>query len=243
MDGGPFVDECLRRAKIGLVLQVRHTFRNTVKGCHKVLLESNLLLILLAALVASASPGPATLAIAGTSMAFGRPSGLSLASGITTGSLIWSVSAALGLGAVMLANAWVFEVIRYFGAAYLMFLAYKSARSAFSRKEIETKSMTGSKATLFTKGLLLHVTNPKAILFFGSLYSLGVPAGSSIGELAIVIAAVGIQSLVVFHGYAILFSSMAMTRLYLRLRRWFEGAFAIGFGAASFKILTARLQS
>ncbi len=85
------------------------------------------------------------------------------------GSLIWSISAALGLGAIMLANAWVFEIIRYFGAAYLMYLAYKSARSAFSSK--------------------------------------------------------------------------AMTRLYLRLRRLFEGAFTIGFGAAGFKILTVRIQS
>ena len=207
------------------------------------LLDINLPLILLAALVASASPGPATLAIAGTSMGSGRTSGLSLASGITTGSLMWSVSAALGLGAVMLANAWMFEVVRYFGAAYLMFLAYKSARSALSRKDIATKPMTGSKSRLFTKGLLLHVTNPKAILFFGSLYSLGIPVGSSIGDLAIVIIAVGIQSVLIFYGYAILFSSKAMTRVYLRLRRWFEGAFAIGFGAASFKIITAKIQS
>lgn len=207
------------------------------------LLDINLPLILIAAVVASASPGPATLAIAGTSMASDRISGLALASGITVGSLMWSISAALGLGAIMLANAWIFEVIRYFGAVYLMYLAYKSARSAISSKEINVKSVTGSKSALFTKGLLLHVTNPKAILFFGSLYSLGIPAGSSIQDLTIVIAAVGIQSFVIFHGYAILFSSAVMTRFYIRLRRWFEGAFAIGFGMASFKILTARFQS
>ena len=144
------------------------------------LLDINLPLILVAAFVAGASPGPATLAIAGTSMASGRTSGLALASGITAGSLIWSISAALGLGAIMLANAWIFEIIRYCGAAYFMFLAYKSARSAISSKKINVKSMAGSKSVLFSKGLLLHVTNPKAILFFGSLYSLGVPARASI---------------------------------------------------------------
>ncbi|MCD0504670.1 LysE family transporter, partial [Bordetella petrii] len=63
----------------------------------------NLTLILAAALVASASPGPATLAIAGTSMAHGRRAGMAMASGITTGSLCWSCMAAFGLGAVMLA--------------------------------------------------------------------------------------------------------------------------------------------
>lgn len=206
-------------------------------------LEVNLPLILLAAFVASVSPGPATLALAGTSMASGRTSGLALASGITTGSLMWSIAAALGLGAVMLANAWVFEMIRYFGAAYLMFLAYRAARSALSQKDIATRSFTGSKPTLYAKGLALHLTNPKAILFFGSLFSLGIPPGTEVAQLAIVIAAVGLQSFLVFHGYALIFSSQAMTAVYLRLRRWFEGAFAIGFGAASLKILTAKVQA
>ncbi len=129
------------------------------------ILEINLYLILVAALVTSASPGPATLAIAGTSMARGRLSGLSLASGITLGSLVWSVSAALGLGALMLANAWILEIIRYLGALYLLFLAYKSARSALSKKDIAVKSVSGEKPALFVKGFLLHIANPKAILF------------------------------------------------------------------------------
>lgn len=207
------------------------------------LLELNLPLILLAALVASISPGPATLALAGTSMASGRASGLALASGITTGSIMWSVSAALGLGALMLANAWVFELVRYFGAAYLMYLAYKAARSALSDKALATKSFAGGKRTLFAKGLALHLTNPKAILFFGSLFSIGLPPDTGSQELALVIAAVGFQSFLVFHGYALIFSSQAMTQFYLKLRRWFEGAFALGFGAASFKILTTKVQT
>lgn len=203
--------------------------------------EIDLPLILIAALVAVASPGPATLALAGTSMASGRAAGLALASGILTGSFFWSVTAAAGLGTLMLANAWIFEALRYFGAAYLMFLAFKSARSALSRKALATRSLSGGGRALYRKGLLLHLTNPKAILFFGSLYSLGVPPDAGFADLSIVILAVGLQSFVVFHGYALLFSSARMTRLYLRLRRWFEGAFAIGFGAAGFKILTAKI--
>ena len=92
--------------------------------------DINLLLILGATLLAVASPGPATLAIAGTSMQQGRAPGLALAAGVATGSFIWSISAAFGLSAVMQANAWLFEVVRYFGAGYLMYLAYRSAKSA-----------------------------------------------------------------------------------------------------------------
>ena len=105
--------------------------------------DVNLLAILLAALAASLSLGPASLAIAGTSMARGRRAGLFLTAGIIVGSLAWSIAAALGLGAIMLANAWVFEIIRYAGAGYLIFLALKSARSALSQKAVETKTIGG----------------------------------------------------------------------------------------------------
>ena len=205
--------------------------------------EVNLPLILLAAFMTSASPGPATLAIAGTSMASGRRYGLALAAGITTGSLCWSVAAALGLGALMLANAWAFEFIRYAGAAYLLFLAYKSARSAMRKGDAPPSAIAG--ATLgktYARGLALHLTNPKAILFFGSLYAIGMPPGAPAGELAKVIAAIGVQSFVIFHGYALLFSNGAMARLYARLRRWFDGVFAVAFGIAGFKVLATRLN-
>lgn len=203
----------------------------------------NLPLILLAALIATGSPGPSTLAIAGTSMKSGRRFGLALASGITTGSLTWSTAAAFGLGAVMLANAWVFEAMRYAGAGYLIYLAFKSAKSAMTPGDLEAKGgRYSSFRRAYGKGLALHLTNPKAILFFGSLYAVGVPAQASPMQLATVILAVALQSAVVFHGYALLFSSAPMIKGYMRLRRWFEGIFAIAFGAAGLKILTARLH-
>lgn len=204
--------------------------------------DINLPAILLAALIAVASPGPATMALAGTAMASGRRAGLALAAGITTGSLIWSVTAALGLSTMMLTHAWVMELVRYAGAGYLLFLAFKAARSALSSWQAATKALAGPGPALYVKGLMLHLTNPKAILFFGALYSLGVPQGSSAQGLALVVAAVGLQSALVFHGYALAFSTQRMGRLYLRLRRWFEGVFAVAFGLAGLKLLTATLS-
>jgi threonine/homoserine/homoserine lactone efflux protein len=205
--------------------------------------DVNLTLILLAALVATASPGPATLAIAGTSMASGRRYGLALAAGVTTGSLTWSVAAAAGLSAVMIANAWAFEILRYAGAGYLLFLAFKSARSALAPGAPALRLVaTPTLKAAYRRGLVLHLTNPKAILFFGSLYAVGVPAGSSPETLALVIAAIGLQSLLLFHGYALLFSSPPLTAGYTKLRRWFEVVFAVAFAAAGLKILTARLS-
>ncbi|UWQ83475.1 LysE family translocator [Leisingera caerulea] len=203
----------------------------------------NLVLILAAAFLGAVSPGPATLTIAATSMQHGRKPGLALAAGVCTGSLIWSVSAAFGLGAVMLANAWMFEAVRYIGAGYLMYLAIRSARSALRPGAPPLRaSAVPTLRSAYGKGLALHLTNPKAVLFFGSLYAIGLPPGTPVSALLVVMAAIAVQSTLIFHGYALLFSSQEASRIYLRLRRGFEAAFAAAFGAASWQILAARFS-
>ncbi|MBD8877324.1 LysE family translocator [Roseibium polysiphoniae] len=199
-------------------------------------------LIFSVALLALATPGSATLAIAGTSMALGRKHGMALAFGVLCGSLTWSITAALGLGTLMLANAWVLEVIRYVGAGYLIFLALKSARAAFSPAEKQVSPIqVHSGSSAFRKGYALHLTNPKAILFFGSLYSVGVPPNSSFAELLPVIVMIGMMSTTVFLGYGWLFAVPALRNGYARLHRWFNGLFAIVFGGVGLRLLTARM--
>lgn len=205
--------------------------------------EINLSLILVAAFIATVSPGPATLAIAATSMKSGRPHSLALAAGVITGSWSWSVAAALGVGAIMLANVWMFEALRYFGACYLLFLAYKSARAALtSSNNTSSFIAVSSLRHAYAKGLALHLTNPKAVLFFGSLFSIGMPAEASFQSLLFVSAAVGLQSMILFLGYAVLFSWQPMITGYQKLRRWFEAVFALAFGAAGLKILATKLD-
>ncbi len=202
---------------------------------------SMLALILMAAFVSTASPGPATLMIAGTSMQQGRLFGLATASGVLTGSLIWSACAAMGMGALMLRHAWLFEAARYAGAAYLLYLAWRSARSALQPvSERAPPALVGSMGKAYLRGLALHLTNPKAILFFGSLYAIGLPADTTYAGLMTVIAAIGLQSFVIFHGYALIFSTPAIARGYGRMRRSFEAVFAVLFGVAGLKVLLSR---
>ena len=205
--------------------------------------QLDLPLILSAAFVGAASPGPTTLALVGTALEQGRVKALILASGVTCGSLTWSIAAALGLGAVMLANAWVFEVIRLLGAGYLAWLAFRSARAALRPGQATARALgSGSRLATFAQGYGLHITNPKAILFLGSLYALGVPADAAPSQLALVVALVGLQSFAVFHGYALIFSHRRAAALFLVARRWLDGLFAFAFGWASFKVLTAKLS-
>ena len=202
--------------------------------------ELNWPLMLGAGIIASASPGPATLSIAGTSMRHGRRAGLSLSAGIMAGSYIWSATAAFGVGAILLAHVWMLETVRYCGGAYLLWLALKSLRSAMvpgAGKIADIPAPYGH----FMASLALHITNPKPILFFGMLFSIGVPAGTSAGELALVVIIIGLNNAAVFFTYAFLFSDGTTARPYARARRWFESVFVALFGLTGVQILTMRL--
>jgi threonine efflux protein len=199
-------------------------------------------LFMVAWAIAAGSPGPATLAIAGTSMNRGRAAGITVAAGIVCGSATWGLAAALGLSALMAANAWVMEVMRYFAAAYLLFLAFKAMRSALTDKPMMAVAAgQGGLPRLYVKGLLIHLTNPKAVLGWGAMFAIAVPVGASQIAVFETYAALLSVSCCVFFGYAVLFSTGVFARGYQRLRRWFEGTFAVLFGLAGLKILTARL--
>lgn len=85
--------------------------------------EVDYLLIIAAVFLSIVSPGPATVAIASASANNGHAHGSILAFGIASGGFVWSCAAAFGLSALLYTNIWLFELMRYFGAGYLLFLA------------------------------------------------------------------------------------------------------------------------
>ncbi len=202
----------------------------------------NLFVLLTIALVTMSSPGPATLAILSTSMSAGRRAGLAVAGGILCGSVFWSVLAAMGTGALMASNAWVLEAVRLLGVIYLSFLAIKAGLSALKAKVPEAVERPPVSLKLaFTKGLMIHLTNPKAIFLFGSLYALGVSPDATPVDLALLIASLALLAAMIFLGYALLFSSRPVSEAYLRYRRPIQGVFALVFGGAAIKLALSRL--
>ncbi len=186
-------------------------------------------------ILAGGSPGPA--------MTAGRRSGLAFALGILAGSAAWGIAAALGLSAVMLANVWLFEIIRYAGVAYLAWLALKALRAAWvGGAAAGGTPFSGSFRSLVAKGAGIHITNPRAILSWGSIYAIALPPDAGPSSVFLVFALLYAGSILIFIGYAFLFFNARSVAAYGRARRWFDLAFAGFFGFASFKILTARLQ-
>jgi len=176
-------------------------------------------------------------------MAAGRRSALAFAIGILAGSAMWGIAAALGLSAIMLTHAWLFDVVRYAGAAYLGWLAFRALRSALTSDAAAKLGtpFTGSAKALFLKGAAIHVTNPKAVLGWGSIFAIVAPADATPALLFGYYGLLYAGSILVFLSYALLFSSARVVAAYAKARRGFDLAFAGVFGVASYKILTARL--
>ncbi len=200
----------------------------------------DLFIILLAWIIGGGSPGPATLAISATAMTHGRKAGVVIAAGVVAGSACWGVAAGLGISSLMVANVWLFELVRYLGAAYLLYLAIKSLKSAINPSD--SQQMKASSNKLFVKGLLLHLTNPKAILGWGSVYAIALPADAGLWAVVNLYLILITASTIVFIGYGFLFSAPVVSNTYRRLKRWFELAFGILFGAASIRLLTSRVE-
>jgi threonine efflux protein len=201
----------------------------------------HLLLVYAAYLVAVASPGPSTMSIMGVAMNHGRGPALALAMGVVTGIVFWAVLAATGISAVLIAYAEAVFVIKLAGGAYLLYLAWNAARSALvadDRRMQAFPKVTGK--SLYRRGLLIHLTNPKAILGWIAIMSLGLKANASTNMLpAILIGCVSI-GLVVNLGYAVLFSTATMGTAYRKSRRWIEATLAALFGYAGLRLLLSR---
>lgn len=204
-----------------------------------------LVVLIIAWMVAGGSPGPATLVIAGTAMRRGRAAGLAVASGIVTGSAFWGVAAALGMSVLMLRHIWLFETLRYVGALFLIYLAYKALRSAMrSDGTAQINALDDLRpGRLWAKGALIHLTNPKAILGWGAVFAVAVPPTAPAAQIWQTYGMLIIASSVVFFGYAFLFSSERMIRAYTRARRWFEATFGLLFGASGLTLLLVRGQT
>jgi len=124
-----------------------------------------LALFLLAALTLLLIPGPAVLYIVTRSAQHGRRAGFASVLGVEAAGLVHALAAALGLSAILLASATAFEIVKYAGAAYLVYLGI---RTLLSRDEPPAKSPpAGTRlGSHFGRGMLVNLLNPKTALFF-----------------------------------------------------------------------------
>ncbi|AXK61619.1 MULTISPECIES: LysE family translocator [Burkholderia] len=188
--------------------------------------SANLLLAYTAYFVGTASPGPSNLAIMSVAANHGRKAALVFALGVSAALLAWSK---------------LLVAIKLFGGVYLLWLAFKSGRTAWSPNAAATlKTTPGQRLSRFyARGAMLHLTNPKAILVWVSIVALS-SNGSGASHGAVVPGCIAIGCMV-FGGYALVFSTDGARRLYVRGRRAMEACLAVVFGLAGIRLLASNV--
>jgi threonine/homoserine/homoserine lactone efflux protein len=126
---------------------------------------STLLVFAAASLALFVVPGPSVLYIVTRSVAQGRAAGLVSMLGVHTGSVVHVAAAALGVSALLASSATAFTVVKYLGAAYLVWLGVQKLRSKPAGDE-PTKAPPVSGWRLYTQGVVVNVLNPKTAIFF-----------------------------------------------------------------------------
>ncbi|MFT4717082.1 MAG: amino acid exporter [Paracoccaceae bacterium] len=202
-----------------------------------------ILLAYSAFLLAIASPGPNILAVIGTSMGVDRQSGISLALGVAIGSFTWAILTVFGLSALLASYASALLFIKIFGGAYLLWLAYKSFKSAASTHDIKATTLAGGRRTplgYFRRGYIIQMTNPKAALSWIAIISLGLKEGAPLWVGAAIVVGTFILSVSIHTLYAVAFSTPTMVRLYANSRRVIQGVLGTFFAFAGLRLLTSR---
>ncbi|EBA12320.1 LysE family translocator [Roseobacter sp. CCS2] len=202
-----------------------------------------ILLAYSAFLLGIASPGPNVLAVMGTSMSVGRPSGIALAMGVAIGSFTWAVLTAFGLSALLATYASALLLIKLFGGAYLLWLAYKAFKSAASPHDIEASELKGGRRTALgylRRGYIIQMTNPKAALSWIAIISLGLQNDAPFWVAAVIVVGTFILSIICHLLYALAFSTPVMVRIYGKARRVIQGILGTFFALAGLKLLTSR---
>jgi threonine/homoserine/homoserine lactone efflux protein len=126
---------------------------------------STLLLFAVAATVLIVIPGPAVMYIVARGVDQGRRAGVVSALGVNAGSFVHVVAATLGLSAILVSSAVAFSVVKYAGAAYLIYLG---ARTLMRREklDVDVSAPPLPLGRVFYQGVLVNVFNPKVAIFF-----------------------------------------------------------------------------
>ncbi len=175
---------------------------------------SMLLVFASACLVLTATPGPDMLLVASRSLSQGRAAGLLTYAGIAAGSYCHAIAAALGLSQLLIAVPAAYEAIRWAGAAYLLYLAWKAIRATPAAFALDPSAGRRPLARIFVDGFLTNLLNPKVALFVLALFPQFVrpEAGSILVQMLVLSTILNGMGLVV-NGAVILLSGHLGWRL------------------------------
>ena len=199
---------------------------------------STLILYAGAAAILVFTPGPNTLYIIARSVNQGRTAGLVSSLGVEAGTLIHIIAAAFGISALLVSSALAFNVVKYAGAAYLIYLGIKTLLTREKPAAAETVEAKSLRRT-FSQAVLVNVLNPKSALFFFAFLPqfIDPERGAAATQILFFGAIVVVLGFTSGSLYSLLAGSVGNVLRgnlkFLRAQRYFAGSVYIGLGAAT----------
>ena len=165
---------------------------------------STFLYFLIASMLLTIAPGPDIMYLLAKSLADGARSGISLALGLATGLIFHTSLVIIGVAAIIQQSPLAFAILKYAGAAYLLYLAW-GAFHAQGDLKLNAVNKSGSYFKLYRRGVIMNVLNPKVLLFFLAFLPQFVNLNSDSVSLQIAFLGFifGLQTLVIFSLVAI----------------------------------------
>lgn len=184
-------------------------------------------------LMAAASPGPSFVLVAQTAVGSGRRAGLLAAFAMMLGALIWAAAALYGLQALFARFEWLYLAMRIGGGLYLLYLAlmlWRHAPEPLPEPSAAGDKTTGDKTTGdktgavqgFVRALLLQLSNPKVMVFFGSIFLALLPAHPPTGMQIATLAIVAFNEFTWYALITLLFSGGPARAIYRRAKFWLD---------------------
>lgn len=200
----------------------------------------------IAALVVAVAPGPDNLFVLTQSATHGSKAGFCVICGLCTGIVLQITLLVLGVSALIVASPKAFFVMQCMGAAYLLYLAYKSFQvrsGVVLSEEQNTKSKDLGARKLYLRGIIMNITNPKAVLFALSFIPPAVKMDSPLNpttQMIVLGAEFILATFIVFGTVALL--AGAVKRFLLnspkanRNLNWFSGVVFVLLAVALFAV-------
>ncbi|MDZ4723816.1 MAG: LysE family translocator [candidate division Zixibacteria bacterium] len=199
--------------------------------------SSQLLLFMTATLLLNITPGPDMLYVATRSISQGKIAGTVSALGIGGGCVVHCLAAAFGLSALFMYSATAFDVIKYIGAGYLIYLGIRALTAKQSAPSSGVRYAKAPLSQIFWQGVLTNILNPKVALFFLAFLPQFTHSDSTSPALEILILGTifNISGTIVNIIVALVFG-LAGQRLvqkpsFWQFQRWITSAVFIGLGA------------
>ncbi len=201
-----------------------------------------LFIITLAHLLAAASPGPDFVLVSQQTLSNGKKAGLLCSLGISLGLSVHVLYSIFGLSAIISESVSALWMIKILGGGYLIYLGIKGlrakARNASLNVEIQAKKYSAGKG--IGLGFLCNLLNPKAPIYFVSLFTVILSPDMPLYQLAIYGVWMMIIQFTWFSLVAMLFSRPLVNRQYCRYGHWLDRLFGGTLVALGVKVLATR---